>query len=176
MYGQIKKYLQNLKNTKLIRDSFWSLFGNVINKGFAIVAGIIIARVLGKDIFGEYSIIKSTLTSAALFSNFGLVYTSTKFISEGKRKNEKDLKLIISYSNKIVFLLSSVAAILLLLFAEYVSVVVFNTASLKSPLQIFSLLIVANSLTALQIGVLSGLGKFKEMSRINTISGLLTLF
>lgn len=173
---KIKDYLQNLKEVKLINDSFWSLFGNVINKGFAIVAGIIIARILGKDIFGEYSIIKSTMTSAALFSNFGLVYTSTKFISEGKRKNEKDLKLIISYSNKIVFLLSSIAAILLFLFAEYVSIMVFNAASLKNPLQVFSLLIVANSLTALQIGVLSGLGKFKEMSRINTIIGVLTLF
>lgn len=171
---KIKDYLQNLKDIKLINDSFWSLFGNVINKGFAIVAGIIIARVLGKDIFGEYSIIKSTMTSAALFSNFGLVYTSTKFISESNKKSKKDLKLIISYSNKVVFILSSFTAILLFFSAEYVSNVVFNESSLKAPLQIFGLLIVANSLTALQIGVLSGLGKFKEMSRINTITGLVT--
>ncbi|WP_027138121.1 oligosaccharide flippase family protein [Gaetbulibacter saemankumensis] len=171
---RIKEYLQNLKDVKLLNDSFWSLFGNVINKGLAIMAGIIVARVLGKDVFGEYSIIKSTMTSAALFSNFGLVYTSTKFISESNKNNQKDLKLIINYSNKAVFLFSSFTAILLFFTADYVSKVIFNATSLKLALQIFSILIIANSLTSLQIGILSGLGKFKEMSKINSVIGVIT--
>ncbi|MFK2819099.1 oligosaccharide flippase family protein [Flavobacteriaceae sp. LMIT009] len=171
---KLKEYFLYLKSTKLLNDSFWSLFGNVMNKGFAVVAGIIVARVLGKEIFGEYSIIKSTMTSAALFSNFGLVYTSTKFISESKVKKREDLFAIIRYSNRIVLLFSSLTAVLLLVFAEYIAIAILESASLAPLLRVFSLLIVANSLTSLQIGILSGLGKFREMSRINTIIGITT--
>jgi len=174
MITKIKLQIQKLLKTKLINDSFWSLFGNVMHKGLAIVAGIYIARVLGKDIFGEYSIIKSTITAAALLANFGLVYTSTKFISEYNKKRKEDLKLIIKYCNEIVVSLSSVVAILLFLNATYVAEVILENIELKKPLQLFSILIVVNSLTSLQIGILSGLGKFKEMSRVNTIVGILT--
>ncbi|KAB8152151.1 oligosaccharide flippase family protein [Kordia sp. TARA_039_SRF] len=171
----IKQQIQKLLKTKLIKDSFWSLFGNVAHKGLAIVAGIFIARILGRDIFGEYSIIKSTITAAALFSNFGLMYTSTKFISEYNKKSKEDLKLIVKYTHQIVLLLSSVVAILICLNAEYVAEVILESETFKKPLQIFGVLIIVNSLVSLQIGILAGLGKFKEMSKINAIVGVLTL-
>jgi len=167
-------HIKGLLKTKLINDSFWSLFGNVINKGLAIVAGIIIARLLGKDIFGEYSLIKSTFVSAALLSGFGLQYTSTKFIAEYKKNNKSKLKLIIKYSNRIVLFISGLLALLLILFADYISEEVLEAKHLSNYIRLFSIITVLNAMTSLQVGLLAGFGAFKKMSRINVVVGIIT--
>ena len=61
------------RNSALLKDSSWSLIGNIVGKGFSLIAGIVVARCLGKEVYGEYGIIKSTLLMIALFSSFGLV-------------------------------------------------------------------------------------------------------
>jgi len=174
LFHKIKEYINGLRKVKLLNDSFWSLFGNVINKGLAIVAGIIIARFLGKDIFGEYSLLKSTFVSAALFSSFGLQYTSTKFIAEYKKRHSDKLHLIVKYANKIVLAFSGIIALLLIINAGYIAEVILEASHLSKHIRLFAILIVLNSLTSLQIGFLAGFGKFKEMSRINIIVGIVT--
>ena len=57
----LKKIPDRIKQNKLINDSLWSLVGNVLGKGLALVAGIFIARLLGKDLFGEYGIVRNTI-------------------------------------------------------------------------------------------------------------------
>ena len=69
---------QKIKTNKLAKDSFWSIFGNGLGNLLLLIAGIIIARFLGKDLYGEYGIVKTTMFYIAAFSTFGLGYTSTK--------------------------------------------------------------------------------------------------
>ena len=176
MKKRLNEHIIRLYKIKLLNDSFWSLFGNVFNKGLAIIAGIIIARFLGKDIFGEYSLIKSTFVSAALFSSFGLQYTSTKLIAEYKKKNKTQLNLIIKYSNKIVLLISGIVALLFFVFADYIAEVILETKHLSKFIRMFGVLTVLNAMTALQIGFLAGFGEFKKMSNVNVIIGLITFF
>lgn len=168
--------IKKTSKTRLINDSFWSMFGNVIHKGLAVIAGIFIARFLGKDIFGEYSLIKSTFVSAALFSSFGLQYTSTKFIAAYKTKDKTKLKIIVKYSNQIVLIISMLVALILMVFSDFISEIVLEAKHLGNHIRLFGVLIVLNAMTSLQIGFLAGFGKFKEMSRINMIIGFITFF
>ena len=92
----MNKYIVNildLKNraiqSRLLNDSFWVLFGNSLGKGLALAAGIVVARLLGKEIFGEYGMIRNTLVSIAIFSTFGLGFTATKYISENRLNNDE---------------------------------------------------------------------------------------
>jgi O-antigen/teichoic acid export membrane protein len=163
--------INRLLGSKLINDSFWSLFGNVIFRGLFLISGIIIARFLGKDIFGEYGIIKSTIISIATFSTFGFGYTATKYVSEFKNNNPDKLKSIIYYSTKITLFVSSVVAILLFLSASYVAETILGAKHLNVSLRILAILVVFNSLTTLQVGILSGYGKFKEMAFVNFFVG-----
>ena len=52
---------RRLLNSKLFKDSTWALLGSVLGKGLSLVAGIAVARFLGKEIYGEYGMIKNTL-------------------------------------------------------------------------------------------------------------------
>ena len=170
----IKGLLVRIKRNQLIKDSLWSLSGNAVGRGLSLLAGIFIARFLGKDIFGEYGLIKSTILTIGVFSTFGLGYTATKFIADFKRDSPEYIKLFIRYATKITLVFSGAMAVLLLVFAPYVARVIFEATSLTTPLRFLAVLIVFNAITTTQIGMLSGLGEFKILAKINGIIGILT--
>jgi len=173
----IKKKILNINNiikSRFVIDSIWSLLGNVIGKGLALLAGIVIARFLGRDIYGEYGMIRNTIISISLFSTFGLGYTSTKFVAEYKIVNPPLLSLISHYSEKITLIISGTLALLLFVFSEYVSAKILNAAHLNFSLKIVSAWIVFNALTTTQIGILAGLREFKKLARFNVITGIIT--
>ncbi|WP_236976885.1 oligosaccharide flippase family protein [Membranihabitans maritimus] len=168
--------MARLRGSQLIKDSFWSLIGNAVARGLSLLAGIFIARFLGKDIFGEYGLIKSTILTIGVFSSFGLGFTSTKFVADYKREAPENIKLFIRYSTKITLIFSGVTSLLLFITASYVATIIFEAQSLIVPLRFLAILIVFNAITTTQIGILSGLGEFKTLAKINGFIGVLTFF
>lgn len=163
-----------LVQSKLLQDSFWSLLGNVIGRGLALTAGIFVARFLGKEIFGEYGMIKSTILSIATFSSFGLGYTATTFVADFKTKKPEYIKLFLKYATRITLVFTGVMAIGLLFSAGVVATNILEAPHLENALRILAVLIIFNGLNTTQIGILSGFGKFKEIAIINSIIGTLT--
>lgn len=166
--------LDKIKKNPLIKDSFWALLGNIIIKGLGLFAGIIVARILGKEIFGEYGMIKNTLTSIAVFSTFGLGYTATKYIAEYSNKKENYISQIITNSYKITLLTSVIMALGLLIFSSYISNSILHNPNMVFPLRFTAVWIVFNALNSTQIAILSGFGKFKQMARVNSLIGIIT--
>lgn len=173
---KFKRIKEKLLNNNLVTDSFWALFGNIIAKGLALIAGIFIARFLGKDVFGEFGIIKSTLLTISVFSTFGLGYSATKYIAENKENRPEIITIVLKYSYRITFIVSSILAFSLFIFSDYFSTVILESSKLSTPLKIVSLYIVFNATNTTQIGIISGFGAFKEMARINTIIGIAGFF
>jgi len=171
---RINELKNKFSGSKLTLDSFWALSGNVIAKGLALVAGILVARFLGKEVYGEYGIIKGTLMSLSIFSTLGLGYTATKYIAEYKEKKSEYIPIIIKYSRNITLVLSSIMAVVLFFTSTYVSNVILEAPHLKTPLKLVSGWLVFNALTTTQIGILAGFGEFKGMARINMLVGFIT--
>jgi len=163
-----------LKNNKLIKDSAWSLAGNLVGKGLALLAGILVARILGKDVYGEYGIIRNTILTIGIFSTFGLGYTATKFIADFKNHKPEKIKIFIKYANQITLVFSGFMAVFLFLFADKVAIDVLKIQDLGYALRLLAVLIVFNAITTTQIGMMAGFGKFKELAKINTVIGGLT--
>lgn len=170
--SKLKNIVLGLKQNDFIKDSFWALLGNVIAKGMSLLGAILVARFLQKDLYGEYGTIKSTLTNLAIFSTLGLGYTATKYIAQYKNEKPELLNTITKFSMKISFIVSTVLAIVLLFFANYIASDVLEAPHLTTPLRFVSVWIVFNALTTAQIGILSGFNAFKPMARISTYVGV----
>ena len=158
----------------MFQDSFWALMGSVSARSLGLLASIIVARFLGKDIYGEFGMIKSTLLSVAIFSTFGLGYTATKFVAEFKNGQNQKLKLFYIYSMKITLFIGGIMSIFLFLFSNNIANSVLESSHLGSSLKIVAFWVLFNALSSTQIGILSGLGKFKTMAKINTLVGITT--
>jgi O-antigen/teichoic acid export membrane protein len=173
MMSQPKIVVARLKNNPLFRDSFWSLIGSVLGHGLSLMAGIAVARFLGKDIYGEYGMIKSTLLNIAIFSTFGLGYTATKFIAESKNNNKQNIRAITFGSTNITLVTSILFALLLFLFSKQTAVYL-NAEHLSLSLRIFAVNIVFNALSTVQIGILAGFNEFKAIAKNKIIVGIIT--
>ena len=174
MFDKINFYKSKLAGNRFVTDSLWSLLGNVIGKGLALVAGIVVARFLGNEIYGEYGMIRNTLISISLFSTFGLGYTATKYVAELKTSNPEHLPIILRYAEKTTLVISGLMSILLFIFSNHIATIVLKAPHLDYPLKIVAAWIVFNALTTTQIGILAGFGEFKQLAKINGFVGFIT--
>ncbi|MBO5697209.1 MAG: oligosaccharide flippase family protein [Alistipes sp.] len=92
--GKVATLIDRLKESPLFKDSFWALVGSTIGKGLSLIAGIAVARFLGSEIYGEYGVIRNTLTYIAIVSTFGFGYSATKFIAEHLKNDKFKIKAL----------------------------------------------------------------------------------
>lgn len=161
-------------DSKLFRDSFWAVFGNGIGNALMLFSGIIIARLLGKDLYGEYGIVKTTMFYIASFATLGLGVTSTKYISSLVSDNSEYLGNVIRDSMSITLLFSSFIAFALFISAPYLADFL-NEASLVIALKTLAVVIVFKAITTTQIGILAGFKDFKAIALNSVLSGFVML-
>ena len=170
---RFKKIKHRLKNSKLFKDSFWALLGNVMSKGLSLVAAILVARFFGPETYGEYGMIKNTLVYIAVFSTFGLGFTATKFVAQNKDRAPERLRSLIRAAMVVSLCFSGIMAILVFAFAGPLATYL-EDPSLMTTLRYTAVVIIFNSLATVQIGVLAGLKKFKQTAYVNVAVGCIT--
>lgn len=161
-----------LNSNNLFQDSFWALIGNLFGKGLSVFSGILLAKILGKDGFGEYSLIKNPLFASSMFFTFGFGYLVTKLISVNLNNGFIVIKKIIKWSTSFTLIFSGVISLVLLLFSNYISINYFGDLSFGSSIRVFSIWNILNSYYTLQIGIISGFRSFKKLVFISIASGL----
>jgi O-antigen/teichoic acid export membrane protein len=167
-------FKNSVRNSPLAVDSFWALVGNVASRGLGLLGAILVARILGKHVYGEYGMIRNTLISIAIFSTFGLGYTATKYVANYRIDFKEKIRSFCRYSVRCTLIVSGAMGVSLLLTSNYVASELLNAPSLSNSLRFVAVWIVFNALTTTQIGILSGFGFFKQMAKINTIVGVVT--
>lgn len=165
--------ITKITRSAIFKDSFWALLGSVAKQALSLFSGILIARFLGKDVYGEFGTIKTTLTYIAIMSTFGFGYTATKYVAEYLDCNKNYLKSLVNGIIKITLVFSSFLGLLLLLFATEIARFI-DAPYLDNCLRYSSIIVVLNALNSTQIGILSGFKEFKRLAVINSYSGVVT--
>lgn len=163
-------FILRLRSSKFIKDSFWSLFGNGLGSFILLVSGVIIARFLGKDLYGEYGVVKTNMFYMAGFSTFGMVYSSTRCIAYQLSKDKTRVVGIIRNSLKITSTFSAILAIVLTLFAGKLAEFL-QEPDLTLVFRFLSVIIILKALASTGNGILAGLGKFATLAKGNVLSG-----
>lgn len=161
----------NLKNGGLLSDSMWAVMGNGLGNFLLLAAGIVIARLLGKDLYGEYGMVKTTMFNIAAFSTFGLGYTSTKFVSEFIQKDSTYIKDIARKSLLITLVSSSTLCVILFLFAEQLATFI-NAPELATPFRFLGIIMICRAMATTSGAICAGFKDFKNVGINNVLSGL----
>lgn len=161
-----------LRESSLFKDSFWAVFGNGIGNFLLLLSGILIARLLGKDLFGEYGMVKTTMFTIATFSTLSLNTTSTKFIAEFLQKDISSVKSIIRTSLRIVLSFSLLMCIVLFLFSHQIAVFV-NEPQLSTSFKVLGVIILFRAFNTIGAGILGGFKDFRRVGINNIIAGVI---
>ena len=173
--GFIRGNLSSDLARKVSSGIIWSFIGTIGSRLLIFMTYVAIARILKKQGFGELGMIRSTVDMFSTFAGLGLGVTATKFVSEFSMKDKIKAGRIIRMSYLISWVTGIVVAGLIFIYAEPLAAVSLKSRELIRDLQFGGLAILFYSVNGVQNGILLGLEKFKSISRINLIGGLVNI-
>jgi len=137
--------------------------GNGASQAASLLAYFAVARVLGKDAFGRFSLVQNTaVVLAGLTGCLGL--TATKHLAAFRASDSRRAGAALGLLDTAAFAAALTMAVVLFFGATPVSAVAFHAASLAPLLRIAALLLFFTAITNSQSGALAGFEAYKRMT------------
>jgi O-antigen/teichoic acid export membrane protein len=157
---------------RLVRGAFWSLVGSLISKGLGMLAGIVVARVLGKHFYGQLGMVQSTAGTLGIFAGFGMGVTANRHVAEFRRADPERAGRIIALSSVVSWVTGGIMTVVLVALAPWLARTTLGAPEMGGLLRSGSLLLLLGGVNGAQTGALAGFEAFKTIARVNLIAGL----
>ncbi len=157
---------------RLLSAGFWSLFGNLSSKGLLLLSTIIVAHILGKNEYGEYSIIRTTVLMFIAFASLGVGATTTKYIAEHRETNIQKAYNIYIVTSIFSIIFGSLTAIVLIFFANDIATYQLKAPYLANSIKLGALLLFFCTINGAQNGALLGFENFKRSATNSLVSSI----
>ena len=159
---------------RVVGGMLWSVTGTGASRATALLASIVVARLLDKTRFGEFGIIQSTVGLFGVLAGMGLGTTASKYVAEFRSADRERAGRVVALSTLSSWMAGALMASALLVFSSLIATKALNAPWLHAQIKISSLLVLLEAVNGAQIGVLSGLESFRMIARINTMTGFLS--
>jgi O-antigen/teichoic acid export membrane protein len=160
---------------RLAHGTFWSMMGAGVSQAMLLLTSIIVARILGKQQFGELGIINNTVGMFSVFAGFSLGMTATKYVAEFRGKDPARAGRIIALSSLLAMGTGALVTLVLLLIAPWLAAKTLSAPHLTGLLRLSAGFLFFGALGGAQMGALAGFEAFRTIARINVVTGLLSL-
>jgi O-antigen/teichoic acid export membrane protein len=157
---------------RLARGAFWSMVGSLISRGLGMVAGILVARVLGKHDYGQLGMVQSTTGMFGIFAGFGMGLTANKHVAEFKRQDPERAGRIIGLSSLVSWVTGGLMTLVVVIAAPWLARKTLAAPEMSGLLQAGSLLLLLGGVNGAQTGAMAGFEAFKTIARVNLFAGL----
>ncbi|MEK6873201.1 MAG: flippase [Nanoarchaeota archaeon] len=126
----------------MFKTSIFVLFGILVSKLFSYLYKIIIARYLGANLYGLYSLSIAIIVFFAAISGLGLSEGALRYISLYRGKNEPSkTRYVFSVCYKLLLISTIIVALITFFLADFISLTIFKNENLIIFIKIFSILI-----------------------------------
>jgi FkbM family methyltransferase len=143
----------------------FNLIGTIFNQGSTFVVNIVVANLLGRQIFGEYAIVQNTLVAVAVFGQLGIGYVATKYVAEFRSTDRERAGRILGMLCTFSIMLAGIAALALLVLSRWLAVSVLKAPALGAALAIGSAVLLFAVLNGFLIGALAGLESYRALAK-----------
>ncbi|MCX7424612.1 MAG: oligosaccharide flippase family protein [Planctomycetia bacterium] len=157
---------------RLAKGVFWSTAGAVISRGLMLAASIWVARMLGKETFGELGMVRSTVAMFGVFAGFGFGMTASKYVAEFAASDPRRAGRIMGISGLFAVVTGGLVAAALIVFAPWLAEHSMNAPHLAGGLRIAAVILFLSALNGAQNGALVGFEAFRTIAKVNLWGGL----
>ena len=84
---------------KLALGAFWTILGTAWSRGSMLLAAFLLARVLGRNDYGKYGAVDSTIGMFIVFANMGLAVSTTKLLAQYRISDRAKAGRILALTN-----------------------------------------------------------------------------
>ena len=160
---------------RLIHGSLWSIGGSMAARVLALLAAVFVARMLGKATYGELGMVQSTIGMFGALAGFGMGTASSKFVAEFRHTDPTRAGRVVALSSIVSWGSGLALAALLFVLAPHLAGGSLASPGLAPYIQLSALLLLLNTVSGAQIGVLCGFEAFRSVSWVNGLVGVLGL-
>ena len=160
---------------RVVSGSIWSGIGGGLSSMLMLLAGFLVARQLGPSLFGEYSIIRSTINMSVLLAGLSLGSAVSKFVASFRENDLEKTSSIISSSRAVALFGGFVFAAMLIGFSDFFSEVVFNSQTMGTYIAISGAICFFTAINGSQSGALAGFEEFRILAIIRVLGALISL-
>jgi O-antigen/teichoic acid export membrane protein len=160
---------------RLLGGLYWTVLGTAASRGALLVASLVLARLLGRDSFGEFGAIESTIGMFAVFGNLGLSLSAIKFVAKYEHSDPAKAGRILALCHILSVAAGAAATIALNLAAPWLASSALASPQLTTNLQIAALVLVLSAIHGTFNGVMLGLQAFRTNGWANVAVGAASL-
>lgn len=153
------------------RGVFWNLVGTLFAQGSVFLTAIILARLLGKEVFGELGMIQSTLLTLTSIAQVSTGLTATKYVAEFRDADKARAGRVLGLCSVLTLATGVAATALLLISAPWVAEHMLAAPHLAVSLVISAAFVLFSVMNGYQIGALAGLESYKSISIYGALLG-----
>jgi len=158
---------------RLSRAGLWTIGGTAVHMAFGVLASILAARILGATHFGELSIVRTTFFTVTLLTGASLGTASSHIVAKLHGSDPERTGRVIGLLLNFVLVTGVAAMVAGVMLAGWVARK-FGAPQLTGIFTATAPYIVFASLSAVHIGVLTGLEAFGAASMLLALEGVLT--
>ncbi len=160
---------------RLIKGTAMNIIAVAFNQGSTLLVNIVIARILGKQSFGEYAMVQSTLLSVATLSQLATGFTASKYIAEYRCSDPERAGRIMGLCALVSVAVASLGTILLVAMAPILAESMLKAPHLAFALVMGSGYLFFSAINGYQTGALSGLEAYGSLSIAGVASGVIAI-
>lgn len=153
----------------------WSMAGAVVERALTLGGSIAVVRLLGKESFGEFAILQSTLAMIGVFAGLGLGVTSAKYVAELKERDPQRLGRILAFASRAALASSILVATALVAGSGFISRRILNIPQGAGVFAVSALALVFTTLQNYQSGVLIGFEALRKSATAGICAALLSI-
>jgi O-antigen/teichoic acid export membrane protein len=157
---------------RLTRGAFWSIVDTGFTRGFALIISIVVARTVGREHFGQFGVVQSTVGVFGLFAGLGMSVTATKYVAELRHSEPLRTGRILGLSTLLAAISSSAMCIALLTTAPWLARTTLASAEVGPLLRLGCGLLFFGVLNGALAGALYGFEDFKSVAIVDVVAGL----
>jgi O-antigen/teichoic acid export membrane protein len=174
IFGELKKIMAS--SQKGIEDVALSIVPRVIAILVGIIISIVIARGLGPEDMGKYTLILSVSTLVAGLTDIGISQTAIRFSSQAAaRGNKEDQFSILRWAFRFRLLLIIIITGTMFFLAPIVSDKVWNLKEISQLIRLSLLVGVFTAVASLAMVYYQSLKRFKMYATVNIIQSVISL-
>lgn len=156
------------------RNGFFLAFGSAVATAVLAVGSIVTGRLLGPEVYGQYTLILVVPSLLFLFTDLGVNQGIIKFISKMRVKGQTEKISTIIYSGLILRVaIGTALSLLLYVFAEPFAVLLLNRADLYPYLQLMALVVLFQAIYSTAVSAFISIDKSEYSALTQCIDAII---
>ena len=158
--------------SRFASDFFWLTVASLAARVGALISVILVARILGAVVYGEFCLIRSTVNGFVVLASFGMGRTATKHVAELAATDKERVGRVIALNYVFSFISSAIVAALFCLLIPALYREIPEATRLIGQTRLASILLILSATVSAQAGVMSGFKAFRGLAIATAASGL----